>query len=55
MVLISGLGGPKSWAVGPSEIGGCMDDGAAVLAAPAVGTAAVAGVLVELRVEPDGC
>ena len=53
--MIFGLGGPKSWAAGPSECSGCMDAGAAVLAVPAVGTAAVAGVLVELRLEPDGC
>ena len=53
--MMPGLGGPKSWAGGPAEFGGCMDDGAAVLAAPAVGTAAVAGVLVELRLEPGGC
>ena len=55
MVMISALGGPKSRAAGSSEYGGCMDDGAAVLAAPAVGTAAVAGVRVELGLEPDVC
>ena len=54
-MVFSGLGGPKSWAAGPSECSGCMDAGAAVLAVPAVGTATVAGVLVELRLEPGGC
>lgn len=52
MVIIFGLGGPKSWAAGPSEFGCCLDNGAAALAVPAVGTAAAAGVL---RLKPDGC